>query len=596
MSIFESHLAYCRCGERLNLRIARSVNASRMPEVRDEILRGDFQRFACARCGELGVAESTFYYSDFDRQTVYRVAPRGDRYTWRESSQALRDAVEELRRVPGGLGDRPITVRVVFGLDELREKLVTSNARLDDLDVELLKVLLLQLHPVLRRRPRLRLSLVEVRERHLIFRASYEHHRDRYEIRVSRAQAAELLRSPGAPLHRRITNVSLPSMNTDDDAAGAEGNDRGAGPVLASESAPPSAPAADAAADYWVNIWRWSPQPGGLAELKKLAERADRMQREDFESAQLERLLQSLPPGDHMPSWAKSALQQLMNRAEALGAEDAQRLLTNKRFDLVLADDWSRNEDKGDIGRIWRQLEKLPPVHVEGLTNIREMASGDADGTFDPVSNDIRINSALLTSPTRFERVLRHEVGHSVHEANKQCIDDGLHDLFGWQEFDPAITRECEEWLDAVMDGAKLAADDMVLVQQTLKTLVGPGDQFGSGPEPDLPAEHPWMQADFRPRKVFECMSGEYFKNPERWLRSTDGTKAFFLNYFYRRLSVVSTSALDLAVRIDSRVAPMSPREFFAELYAACFDPVAKAKLDSTTVDWLNRCAKLPTT
>jgi hypothetical protein len=127
--------------------MADSINAGRMPKAREQILAGEFHRFTCANCGRRMTVEKEFSYADFTRNTFIKVKPRQDRHLWRESSVALQ---RETRRLPGDLSQpQSRSVRVVFGLGELREKLIAEDAGVDDRLIELLKIFLLYEHPVL---------------------------------------------------------------------------------------------------------------------------------------------------------------------------------------------------------------------------------------------------------------------------------------------------------------------------------------------------------------------------------------------------------------------------------------------------------------
>ena len=77
----------------------------------------------------------------------------------------------------------------MFGLDELREKLVAQDADIDDRILELLKVRVVHEHPILLKWARLRLTLTQVTEKALQFNAYYEHSQRHFQVELPRPVA-----------------------------------------------------------------------------------------------------------------------------------------------------------------------------------------------------------------------------------------------------------------------------------------------------------------------------------------------------------------------------------------------------------------------
>src|SRR5262249_34396472 len=80
----------------------------------------------------------------------------------------------------------PRQLRVIYGLDELREKIVAQDAGLDDRIVELLKIYLLQEHPFLLKKPRLLVHLTGVDAAAFDFVAYYHHGEDQFKAGIPR--------------------------------------------------------------------------------------------------------------------------------------------------------------------------------------------------------------------------------------------------------------------------------------------------------------------------------------------------------------------------------------------------------------------------
>ena len=132
----------CRvCGAMLHVERYESVNARRHPYVRDAILAGGLHTADCA-CGARTAADWAFGYLDPDRRHYVAVAPFDAETEGDAWESAGRSGFWDASRLgPPGWIDvaTTFTVRVVFGVDALAEKLRVWDAGLDDALVELLK-------------------------------------------------------------------------------------------------------------------------------------------------------------------------------------------------------------------------------------------------------------------------------------------------------------------------------------------------------------------------------------------------------------------------------------------------------------------------
>jgi hypothetical protein len=132
-----------RCASELRAPVALGVHITRIPEVRDDILARRFHRVACAACGGTTEIVTSFVYTDFGRGQWILVATPDQLPRWRDwEAQLRRDLSHAFDRgspLAHELADR-LAVRVVFGCEELREKLVVWEAGLDDALVECVKV------------------------------------------------------------------------------------------------------------------------------------------------------------------------------------------------------------------------------------------------------------------------------------------------------------------------------------------------------------------------------------------------------------------------------------------------------------------------
>jgi hypothetical protein len=144
MSTFTSRTRACRaCGTDNEHSVAVSLNGDRMPELRDQILDGTFQRFACVNCGSTVRIEDPMVYIDFERKEWLTCFPTVRESEWhRLELEPLEDWKEAMithaapiaRKMSAGF-----KVRAVFGFDALREKLLCFQHAVEDGLLEVLK-------------------------------------------------------------------------------------------------------------------------------------------------------------------------------------------------------------------------------------------------------------------------------------------------------------------------------------------------------------------------------------------------------------------------------------------------------------------------
>lgn len=148
MSTFVPSRIACRCGHGYDVEVANGLHISLRPDLRQQILDGTFHRFYCPVCGMTTMVDALLSFTDFPRRQWFTVAPSNG-MPWRRKWLALaRDSfqatmVNNAPEMVVGWG-REMTRRLIFGLASLREKLIISDAGLDDRAVELLKIQLVR--------------------------------------------------------------------------------------------------------------------------------------------------------------------------------------------------------------------------------------------------------------------------------------------------------------------------------------------------------------------------------------------------------------------------------------------------------------------
>ena len=136
-----------RCLHAQRVLAVESANVDRHPRFHHDVLAGSFMRFACTRCGAPFVLERELLYSHVSAGLFAGVFPSALRARARQLELMI-DRVfhETLLGHPAppvrALAAR-VQPRVVFGYDELREKVLCWDRGLDDRALEVLKLHLL---------------------------------------------------------------------------------------------------------------------------------------------------------------------------------------------------------------------------------------------------------------------------------------------------------------------------------------------------------------------------------------------------------------------------------------------------------------------
>jgi hypothetical protein len=557
MGLFHPFTIRLSDGETMVVHLATAVNAERFPEIRASIVDGTLHRFSHPKTGKSFTVEAPFMYTDMGRDTFFAVHPPKSRFAWIDDSQALE---QELDKVPGSLSSYDKRyARVVYGLGELREKLIAQDAELDDRIVELMKVFLIHEHPFLIQKPRLRLMFDGVDDEKFGFVAAFYHDREAFEVSVPRDIAEELVEDQDN-LKKWVKRNHTHSNMFDDSR------------------------------ERWVNFWRWSPTLSAIRTLREMADLAAGGHSVPIDGSRFQTMLRTLPHGKRLPAAAKVDLRTLHAYAKRSGEAKLEDTLFEIRFGIELEDDWAFNNDPDDIDTLWSLLKDLPDSNVEGNANLKSLflAEGQGGGWYEPWSGDVHIGESTLRNRERFEDVVRHEVGHAVHEKRKAEIDPWMEREFGWNMFDPTNSG-IDAWVGLMGGWGDLTNGQKRDVRAFLRTALGTGSSWNPGPEPNASAGHPWNQPGFGPRLAYERTGADWYRNNRNWFRV--GDQAFFLNFWYQKLMTVSVPTLTLInTGMPSSYAAMSPFEFFAELYALYYDldDRRRPNIPASAMTWLD--------
>ncbi len=136
------------CSAEQDLEFAESVNVDRRPDLREAVLDGSFQAITCGNCGTAARLPPTLTYLDAGRKQWFLTLPTSDRAYWDSFEVGALDIFNDSfgASAPGKIRElgRALSVRVVFGWSGLREKLLCDRLGIADVELELLKLLLLR--------------------------------------------------------------------------------------------------------------------------------------------------------------------------------------------------------------------------------------------------------------------------------------------------------------------------------------------------------------------------------------------------------------------------------------------------------------------
>jgi hypothetical protein len=143
MSITRVRRIPCRaCGREIEAVTVESANIMRHPHFQAQLLERRLLRMACPRCGAEHLHYDRFMWTDLPGRFCAIVLDESERVNWADLEPEARDAIAapfaEGPPVVQELGSA-LTIRLVFGLVELREKVVCRIHELDDREIEALK-------------------------------------------------------------------------------------------------------------------------------------------------------------------------------------------------------------------------------------------------------------------------------------------------------------------------------------------------------------------------------------------------------------------------------------------------------------------------
>ena len=151
------------CGHSEEMEFLAGLNAGRFPEFRRQVLDTSYGRIDCGQCETRFYVEAPFFYTDSLRGEWFACYPPQWEASWQQfvgEAEELADSTFDPKNLPPVLKNmrEETKIRVVFGIQALREKLICGSAELDDVALEIFKLGMIQssekLAPLLSHRPR----------------------------------------------------------------------------------------------------------------------------------------------------------------------------------------------------------------------------------------------------------------------------------------------------------------------------------------------------------------------------------------------------------------------------------------------------------
>ena len=149
MSVFHSETVVCpSCSASFAQNFANSVNADRRPDLRNAILDNSFQRMACPACNGMFRFAPHLTYLDLGRGQWILTMASTKRPLWKSLEAGALEIFNDAFGTQAPSAARSIgaklAARVTFGWIGLREKLLCQQMGMNDVELELLKILLMR--------------------------------------------------------------------------------------------------------------------------------------------------------------------------------------------------------------------------------------------------------------------------------------------------------------------------------------------------------------------------------------------------------------------------------------------------------------------
>lgn len=124
MTRISKTILHCgKCNNEISIDFYDSVNVTVDPELKEKVLKEEINSGACSKCGAINQIVVPFLYHDMDLKLMVWVYPKEDKIKANEIKERILEQFQETKRkLPRILTEGHIET-VVFGIEELKEKL-----------------------------------------------------------------------------------------------------------------------------------------------------------------------------------------------------------------------------------------------------------------------------------------------------------------------------------------------------------------------------------------------------------------------------------------------------------------------------------------
>src|SRR3989338_2609359 len=128
----------CACGHEFETILWDSINVTENKGLKSQLLNGEINIIQCPKCKKKSYIEKELLYHDMDLKLWILMYPQMDRPKWPSLEDEMGQKLQQKLKLDA------YAFRMVFGRDELVEKVRIFDSGLDDRVIELLKLRVVQ--------------------------------------------------------------------------------------------------------------------------------------------------------------------------------------------------------------------------------------------------------------------------------------------------------------------------------------------------------------------------------------------------------------------------------------------------------------------
>src|SRR3989338_7301789 len=134
MSIHRPFQLSCSCGREYKVKLWDSINVTENKELKAKLLSGEVNQVQCPQCKKKSYIEKNLLYHDSDKKLWFHMLPQTDRPKWAELEEEYRKDLKDNDHI------KKYHFRLVFGREELLEKIRIFDVNLNDRLIEIIKL------------------------------------------------------------------------------------------------------------------------------------------------------------------------------------------------------------------------------------------------------------------------------------------------------------------------------------------------------------------------------------------------------------------------------------------------------------------------